>query len=744
MSLPTPPPTEATEIGSQRRGLWTRLRWVGTPFRYLWQAFSRQPRGFRLGLAVVLVIGTITGVMYAQIYLKKRESVHATVAAWQAYNTAAQKTDLDAMRAALDGVLAINSSDPNAGRYRSMIDRGEADPDSPELAMVLMTHHRGQDRLPEAAREAEKVLAKYPKHWLARCYLAHQAIQGERNPAKAEHILAQLPDPEDPEANVRLNGILYALRLFDATGRDATPLRSVVLRKLVPLTRSAAAANAEPAAKVQLVGCYLEPFADPTAITELGSYWAAADKLAEDAATEAIANGDIPTLIRLAELGPRMRIALTMLRNNDPARLPPERFDPLLKSIDDRTHRIWQIVRDKEPQRPESYRGLAGLALQNNDPAGAIRSLLDGLAICGDRPEFLELLVGLVARFGTDASIRNLADRMWKAAESSKTNPVKWCLAAEVALVVNRPDAAFLACRNARAIQPNNPWACATQARILVRSGKFLEAREALAALAESAILLNPALTRVHARILVGSGLWILRDEEFKKVTEAQSKFKSKSSLPAVAFLLGVLDAPPNAERAAWVAAMAELILSQYPGASGAALARAEALYRLADLSALPHPEDRTRPPVWNSARVTMALRAITQLSQDQRAEPNVIATVATLQLKGEGNAAAALRTVTPLLANESSATPAQLEILGAVLIANNRPAEAVRLLERVALSPSASAGSVVALAVAYEKNQQPIDARKTLALAENIPERTDREQAELIAAKLMLLKERP
>jgi len=743
-TTPSPKPLEAAapEANERHRLVW--LRRVGVPFRLIGSWFTHQPRPVRLGFIAVTIVGLVAVVLYAQIYLKKRDAAHATVAAWQAYSDAAQKTDLDGMRAALDAVCAVNPNDPTAERYRSMIDRGEADPDTPDMALILMTYHRRQEHLPEAAREAEKVLAKYPKHWLARCYLSHHALQVLHDTARAEQILNQLPDPEDPEANVRLNGVLYALRLFDAIGHDSTALRSVVLRKLVPLTRTAAAANAPPEAKIQLIACYLEPFADPTAIAELGGYWAVVDKLAEDASTEAIAEGEIATMIRLGELGPRLRVALTMIRDNDPTRLPPERFQMLQKSLDDRTHRIWQAVRHEDPKRPESYRGLAIHAMQSNDPAGAIQAYLDGLAACGDRPEFLEQLVALVGRFGTDASIRNLADRMWKAAEIAKTNPMKWCLAAEVALVVNRPDAAFLACRNARAIQADHPWACVTQARILVRTGKFLEAREALTPLGESAILLNPTLTRLHARILVGCGLWILRDEEYKKVTDAQASRKPKTTLPAIAFLMGVLDAPPENERAAWVAAKAELILAANPGDTAAALAKAEALYRLADLSATPHPEDRSRPPVWNPARVSAALRAIAQLTIDQRSDPDMIAAVATLQLKGERNASAALRTITPLLAIEASATPAQLEVLGTVLLANNRTAEAVRFLERAAGSSRTSASGLAALAVAYQNNHQPIDAKATLARAENVPNRTDREQAELVVAKFLLQKESP
>lgn len=701
---------------------------------------ARQPRWFRVGTVVVLAVGAAAAAVYANVHLKKRDTAHATAAAWASYSAAAQKADLDGMRAALAAAAAADPADPTPVRYRGMIDRGAADPDAPELAAALMAHHRAADRLPEAAREAEKVLAKYPKNWLARCYVAHHALQHLGDPAAAGRALAALPDPEDPEAGVRLNGVLYALRLFEATGRDATELRAVTLRKLVPLTRTAAAAAAPTEAKLQLVACYLEPFADPAAVPELAGYWAAVDRLAEDAVGEAVAAGDTRALARVADLGPRLRVALALVRAADPDRLPPDRYASLLAAVDDRTRRALLAVREREPQRPEAYRGLAALALQANDPAAAVQHLVDGLAACGDRPELLEPLVALVARYGTDAATRALADRLWKAAETGKPNPVKWCLAAEAALVVGRPDAALAACQKARAADPRHPWACGTEARIHARGGNFFDAREALAALGEPAVFASPAATRLHARVLVGTGLWLLRDDEFKKAAAAPGKGKAA----AVAFLLGVLDAPPDADRSAWVAANAELVLASDPDAGGAAAARAEALFRLAELSAAPHPEDRSKPPVWNAARVAAALRAVNQLPPDQRAAHDAVAAVATLQLKGEGNAAAALRTVAPLLAAEATATPAQLEVVGTVLLANGRAAEAVRVLERAARAPAATAGCVVALATAYERNRQPAEARDALKRAEAMPNRSGREQAELIATKLTLLNETP
>jgi hypothetical protein len=112
--------------------------------------------------------------------------------------------------------------------------------------------------------------------------------------------------------------------------------------------------------------------------------------------------------------------------------------------------------------------------------------------------------------------------------------------------------------------------------------------------------------------------------------------------------------------------------------------------------------------------------------------------------LKGQRNAAAAFRTINALQAVEGSLSAPQLEVLGAVLTANNRAADAIRVLERAEKSPQASAGLRVALALAYHKNNQPGDRDGAIERAENTPTRSPREQAELIAAKLLFQRENP
>ncbi len=725
------------------------LRRLAAPFRRVGRWFAHQPRTVRIGLIVVVLAGLAAGAFFVWSHLKRGAAAHELATAWGEFQQATKKTDFDAAQAALDHVLAVRHDDPTAVRYKAILDRGEADFDTPDLALILLAHYTHTGRLPEATREAEKVLAKFPKHWMARCVVAEHALAIRKDPALAEQHLEQLPDPDDPAANINPEGLYYALRLFAALGRDASGLHQLTVRRLLPILSRGIAASAPPAGKAMLLECYLAAFAESSMLSELAGYWAAADKLADDAVNEAIAAGDVPALTQLAQLGRPMLAALITLRKHDPNRLPDDRVQPMLKAIDDRTRRAWQAVREKAPDHPEVYSGLALLSLRANDPVGAERLIEEGLTACGDRPELLQLLSAVVDVYGSREKILEEADRVWAAAVKAQTDPAKWCLAADVALVVSkhglhREDFALAACMKAREITPNNPRACSTEARLWIDRGEFFKAREALTPLGETALLTNPSLVQLHARIMVGCGLWILIDDEFKKVTEAQAKLKAKTSVLAVAFVLGVFDAPPNTERAAWVAAKAELILAGDTTAPLAAHLRALSLYRLADLSVVSNPKGGELPPVWNADRVTAALRSFARLTPEERLDPAVISLVAALQLKGEGNAAAALRTINPLLNAEGTLGTAQLEIIGAVLAANDRPADAVRVLERAVKFPKPSAGCFVSLALAYQKNKQPIDAHAALAAAEQIPERSDREQAELIAAKLLFEKERP
>ena len=79
--------------------------------------------------------------------------------------------------AAIDKILARTPDDTTLIRKREGLIKLEADPEDVEIAYVLMNYHLTQDHIDRAAREAKKVLAKYPKDWLAICVIAHQGLQ---------------------------------------------------------------------------------------------------------------------------------------------------------------------------------------------------------------------------------------------------------------------------------------------------------------------------------------------------------------------------------------------------------------------------------------------------------------------------------------------------------------------------------------------------------------------------------------
>jgi hypothetical protein len=459
-------------------------------------------------------------------------------------------------------------------------------------------------------------------------------------------------------------------------------------------------ADVPPAARAQILADTLDRFADPAALDDLAAGWDDTDRLADDAVTGAAAAGDLDTVARVAGLADRARAALFALRAHDPHRFPDDRFARCLAAIDGRTLRAWAAVRGGAPARPDGYRGLAALALRTDEPDEAAAHLVAGLAACGDRPELRDLLAVAVARLGDGAKRQALADSVLHPAGEARTDPAKWCLAAEVASALDDPDVAVAACGKAREVVPGHPWACAAEARVRVRAGDFGAARDALALLGD-AVFRDPELARLRARVLVGSGRWAARDAEF-------GKFRGE---PAVGFLRGVLDAPPDAGRAAWVADRALGV--------GAARVRAVALSRLADPAA--------------------ALAALDALPHADRVEPEVAAVGADLRVRGRGDAAGAMRAALPLLAGEPTLTAGQLEVLGAVLVAAGRPADAVRVLERAAGFPRPSAGCLAALAVAYHRTRQPEAARFALLRAELVPGRSAREEAELAAARALL-----
>lgn len=708
------------------------LRLLFAPFVWAWGRFTRLPRPAQAVLAVVLVAGFGGGVVYATSHYKKRIKARDLTAAWRDFDDAARKSDADGMRTALGRVLAVEPADPTAASRRTALDTGTAADDDPEMASLLMNQHHHAGRIAEAAREAEKVLRKYKKHWRARCVVAHHALAVLKDRDKAEAVFAALPSPEDPDAMVDPGGLLFAIALSDTLGHDAAKLRGVIVRRLLPALRGGTAARAAPVGKLQLVNCYLQPFSDPSALNDLAGYWAAAAKLADAAVTEAAEKGDADVLVQLGQTGGRFLRALALLREHE--RMPADRFDALAKEIDDRTRRAWVAAKEKAPTRYEPYRGLAVLAARANDKPAAADVLRQGIVACGERRELLELLTPLLADAGDADAAMKLA---WAAAENAKDDPAKWCLAASAAAAAHRRDLAIVACNNARR-PPNEKHPLATQmeARFQLEAGEPNRAIELLNSFPPAARRTNPVLASLHARALTEAGLTVLLDDEYAAVIAAHDAGgAARPPVPLVAFLRGAFEAKNSPAQVPWVGRKAGEVVARWSGDVAARRLVADALYRQAEL---------TDPP-WESTACRAALRAFDALPPAAKDDFNALAVVGVLQLRGQNDVPAALATTAPLA--EPAALPfltsGHMEVLGAVYNAAGRPADAVALLER-AVTRGGTAGCWVQLALAYHARRQPEQARAAIDHVLKIPTRSPREHAEWRAANILIHRGNP
>ena len=707
-------------------------------FRRAGRWFYYLPRAVQLGLAVVVVLGLLAGGYYVRTFEKDRQRQQEVAAGWRDFDTAGRRSDLAAMDAALDRVLAARPGDPIATRRKAALRAVAADADDADLAFILLNEHVRADRLPEAAREAEKVLARFPKDWLARCVLAHHALQVGRDRDLAARRLDELPDAQLPETRATPGGILYALRLFAALGRDPAPLRGVIVRRLLPQLRGADAASATPAEQAQLVECYLEPFADPNPpLVELSNHWAAVSRLVDVAMSTAVAAGDVHTLLRLGSLGPRLLGVLVVFR--DASVIPPDRFDALSEEVAARTRLAWLTAQARDPTRPEPYRGLALAAVRAKDYPAAVKHLQDGLAATGDRAELLDLLIK-VRGSGVGEPAEAL-EGAWAAAERAGGDPEKWLLAANAAVAAGRHDRAVEACRNAR--RPPNErhrLASVTEAALWLRTGDGAKALEVLRPLGEPALRSEPLLVRMHGRALA----------RLEVVADLDAAFAALEQAPAVtaAFLRGALE--PRSQRpgvaeavAAWAIPKATAAADRWPDEPGLRRALADALFRQVD-STVKADESELRKPVWNADAVRAALRAFDSLPSAERSDLAAVVAVATLQLKGRNDPASALRTLAPVRAALQDVTlpAATLEVLAAAYTASGRPAEAIAVLRRGPFPADATGGYWVQLALAYHANRQPDAAEQALRDAQ-ARYCSPRERVELVAAKIQVARGR-
>ena len=698
----------------------TLLRRVFAPVHHAGLWLRGAPRW--LQAAIVLVLLGVAGVGGYYLLHKRAESrtQRAVAEGWKHFDEAARTGDEPGMRTALDEVLAAAPENPLAARRKQTLETFDADPADEPMVLLSLRLNLRANNLPGAAREAEKRLGKEPKDWLARCVrAAHALTRGDR--AAAEADLAALPSPDDPRARLDPAGLLLAFQLYRSTGRPSDELRALVQTRLVAAVRSSGVQGLPPGEKLGFVECYLEgfePAADKPQPSSMVQAWAAVSDLADRATDEAAAAGTVPVLARAGRLAPRLALGLDLFRRH--GQVTAEQYAELAKELEGRARRAWQAVLVKEPKNHEAFHGMAMSHLRANEYAAGREWTVRGLTECGDDPN-------LGALFSRLLQLEGRPMLAWNAlASTARANPGKtiwWVLAAEAALAAGRRDLALDACAEVRKADPGNPRMLAAEASMWLAAGDASKAAQLLHQLGEPALAVDPRTARLYTGALAESGLDV-RVDGFLALAE-EAAVKANSPAPIAAALRGLVDAPPDAARAAAVAARADRLLTdRWPDHADLFRLRADALARVAELSS----------PAWDPPRVRAAVQAYDRLRAKLPDDAGAAFGLAALHLYGEDNPEQAVRDLAPVRVADGTLTARQLELFGQAYRRTGKPTEAAAVLERAVRMSDAPAGCYTQLALAYHALGRDTEARTLLAAAGG-RKRDDREHAEYVAA---------
>jgi tetratricopeptide (TPR) repeat protein len=662
---------------------------------------------------------------YFRVYSQSRELEQATATAWRSFDDATAHADDAGMRAALQRLIELRPDDPVALGRQESLRLGSADSHDVELAKALVSLHLDHDRLPEAAREARKVLAREPRHWRSLCVLSHHAMRFNHDMDEARRWLDALPDPGDPETRLDPGGLLHAMQLSRQLDRDTGALRRAIIRRVLPFLRSGAVEFLPPLGKAQLIDCYLQPFSERSDLPELLDHWGEVSRLAHSGVAAAEQCSDTIALVRLGTLGHRLRAALICFSDN--RLIPQDRFALLARELDNRIRRTWLAVLQRDRSLVEPYIGLAELAVREGEYRQAVERLLAGLANCGERQELNERLANLASATGN----WNVAVSMTRvAAEKDSADPDKWCRLAAVALAGGQYDTALAACGKARTHSPNYSWAIRIQLSAWMEKSEPGKALDLLWSLGECAVRSDPSLVQLVVRALVESGDSVtalaLTDElERAELTSGMAPVRTVAALRG--FLDARTDAVPTEEVARRTLRLSRTSLTDPP------------IWRVLADAHLRSAESISTP--WDPIVARTALEAYGRLPSRERTRPEVIAAVATLQLKALNDPQAAWRTLGPF--RDPSMLPllraGQLEILGAGSRAVGKLEQAITILERAVRDPSARSGCWVELALAYHAAGRLADARGAIDRVTTSSMRSAREQAEWLAARQLL-----
>jgi tetratricopeptide (TPR) repeat protein len=665
------------------------------------RTFRRQSLRVRLALAAV-VLTVVPTLGYLVVSRELRHRRDAQVAdAWKHFGEAAAKYDRAAMDAALERVDELAPGDATAAARRRELATGEADPSDQAMVRYLMSDHARQQHFAEAAREANKRIAVSPQAWDARCILAMCALQDGRRDEATDHLKA-LPLAGDQSDGLTFYILWLAIDLHKKLGLPCSELHALNAVRVVPALQSTQLQHCTVNEKLLLLRCYQTSFEDIDRFPTLTVYWVSAAKLGKQLLDDP--NLTTGQLAELAQTFERQVATLAMLRQT--GKVAAEDGEALAGELAERDEKAWKLLRQRDPQSPVPYLGLAAVAARHNDLPAAEAVLHEGIAGCGEKPQLLVELSNFLLVRDPEAALRVLV----RAQENGADEAAIAQKVAEAAFASARPDIAVAVCRKAREAKPDLPWACIGIARFHTQQEQPTQALEALAPV-DAFVTRNAECANITVRSLAALGADARLDAFLQRVR------KDGTTEGLLGAALALRELGRFEEAVQWC----ETVLQSRPDHKGAQKLLAESLQLLTESA----PGDR-----WDVDKVRQVLAACERLRKHDPDNLPLANNMAWLYAKALGNGEEAFKASAPLRASESTLPPPMLSTLGAVYLLVGKPDDARRVLEAAAGSPGPKAEYYLQLARAYAVLRRPTEAQHCLERAAALP-RAPREAAE-------------
>ena len=320
---------------------------------------------------------------------------------------------------------------------------------------------------------------------------------------------------------------------------------------------------------------------------------------------------------------------------------------------------------------------------------------------------------------------------MTAAAEKDPKNLDLWLQLAEAAAASGELGKAGNAVSRASALAPDDPRALRLAAGLALVNAEPTKAVLLLDKLGDNTLARDPKLARWYVAALIDGSLTHKLPAFLKSVEEVS--VQANQPAPIGYALRGINDSTRFDYQASKAAiAIVDRLLIRWPDQLDLLMAQTMAHYRIAQNSV----------PMWELGATKDAIRALMRLRDKVPDNPDIAASIAWIRLKGEKRANLALidaRALADLRKNELPLSAWQMQVLGWVYYANDRNADAISVLEKARDSGARSAGVLIALALAYNKEKRWDDAKATIQMAQAQSDRNAQEQADYKEAVLIV-----